>query len=349
MAGKRQHFIPRILLRGFISLENKRSSQVFVCHRERGFFWVPVEGIGVENYFYKSKDLDGNEFDVDDTITNYEQKARLIIERYRSPSQTQIVEGKEAAELAVHFAIRTSHVRRAFASTTEEIAHDLEARLSNPDVARRYLKLNDPSPSKIIRDAIREGIRAEKLRRGVARIDQDAFERQALKMMRENFGSLWQQQTPMFAYLFEHIRTKSLSIAELGHNRALSKSITPEVRQLLLSEFSWRIDVAEDNTYMLSDCVAIATTKFGTKLPLFFTDNDDVVHVEVPISHDRTLIGSQKVRAPAYTPASAEEIAGCSWDFFISSKENLEKERLRKQIGRIITDHLADIRDQIRL
>lgn len=347
MTGKRQHYIPRLLLRGFASSAKGRFPQTIVHHKDRRLFRVPVEGIGVESYFYSSGDVSSDPVDVDQKITEYEQEIAPIINDYRSTLVNVTVERNIAAEIAVHFAIRTNHIRRSFASTTEDIAIDLERRLTSPAFVRKYLKVDDPSPSKILRDQIRDGIRQEKSRRGLARIDQGAFEREALRLVRQDFEKMWLQQSPMLSHLFHHIREKTSKIVQISHNRALAKSLSPEARKRSLINFSWSIFIQQENSVLLSDGIALALTKSGKRLPLFFTDDDDVVAVEVPISHDRILVGYSSDYGRDYVPATPDEVAGCSWDYFVSRSEIKNVDELLNKIGGTITDHLDDIRTQL--
>ena len=67
MAGKRQHFIPRFLQRGF---STEKEGKFFSCLCKKEFIKenIVIENIGLENNFYT---LDGD-LSIDDKITEKE-------------------------------------------------------------------------------------------------------------------------------------------------------------------------------------------------------------------------------------------------------------------------------------
>ena len=109
MSGKRQHFQPRFLLKGFSS---KRIGDIY-------FSWlyrkntipkeVDIRDIGVEKKFYNN----GNS-KIDEAITEEENYLGMLVNKLRCSKYENTLDSKKISLLISHLEIRTRHLRESF-------------------------------------------------------------------------------------------------------------------------------------------------------------------------------------------------------------------------------------------
>ncbi|MGU3456489.1 DUF4238 domain-containing protein [Brevundimonas sp. M1A4_2e] len=73
MSGKKQHFIPQSLLRGF-ETETRTGHRLWVHHRNRGTFEANVQDVAASRFFYSEPRAEGAPETLDDQITAYESR-----------------------------------------------------------------------------------------------------------------------------------------------------------------------------------------------------------------------------------------------------------------------------------
>lgn len=184
MPGLKQHYIPQFLLRGFGRAGSGKNVQVMVYWRTGGAFRTGTQGVGAERAFYSRPFAAAEAETLDDRITAHERPLALFIQGLRGLSPGVAVASKEAAEAVAHLSIRVAHMRDAFASAVADLLGGVEELVLDPPAIAKYLKLEEPVPSKIVRDALRQlwtERRAEL--RGLG-FSQAAFERFALRHIR---------------------------------------------------------------------------------------------------------------------------------------------------------------------
>lgn len=112
MAGKRQHILPRFLLKGFASRVQGKEIYTRVYRKGGASFEANTDNAGVERYFYGKE----GEVSVDEEITNIEGKYAVLIEKLRhQDNQTEVIEVHEleVAELIAHVCARTKNFRES--------------------------------------------------------------------------------------------------------------------------------------------------------------------------------------------------------------------------------------------
>ncbi len=87
MAGKRQHYIPRFLQRGFLSEGEEQAERTWLHRRGVSARLVGIRDVGVAEYFYSKLSRDGA-LTLDDLLTMFEHKFEQELKRLR-----QIPEG----------------------------------------------------------------------------------------------------------------------------------------------------------------------------------------------------------------------------------------------------------------
>ena len=149
MSGRKQHFIPQSLLRGFGRVGKGAKTQVVVYTYDRGIFTAATDGVAAQREFYSELNVEGVEETLDDKITNYEQAFPRIIDELRSLSDGQPADTNTAAEFVTHLAIRNDHFRKAITSGAGHLVRGMAHTFTNEDEAKVMLGLNREQPNEI--------------------------------------------------------------------------------------------------------------------------------------------------------------------------------------------------------
>src|SRR5689334_506416 len=110
MAGKRQHYLPRLLQRGFLHDPAEEAERTWLHRPNTRAKLVGIRDVGVEDWFYSRKSID-HQPTLDDLITDIEGDLSNTIHALRAKSAGAIVNSQLAAHCVVHLVMRTDHLR----------------------------------------------------------------------------------------------------------------------------------------------------------------------------------------------------------------------------------------------
>lgn len=119
MAGKRHHYIPRFLQRGFL-MGNPKKEYTYMCLKGGVQRRSKIDNVGVEGFFYSIS----GEVELDDVYTNLENTHSDIIRKLKNLPLERIDEG-ELAEIISHFEVRTNNLRRSFYSSSKDFLNKM--------------------------------------------------------------------------------------------------------------------------------------------------------------------------------------------------------------------------------
>ena len=126
MAGKRQHILPKFLLKGFASRIAGDKVYAWVYRKDGKIFETNIDNIAVEKLFYE-----GTEGESADTeITNLEGDFALLLDELRTSQEYQKIYDPRIASLITHLAIRTKHLRESLRESTESMTLKMKEHLS---------------------------------------------------------------------------------------------------------------------------------------------------------------------------------------------------------------------------
>lgn len=342
MPGLKQHHIPQFLLRGFGRARGGKNVQVVAYTRTRGTYRTATQGIGAQRAFYSRPAGAAQAETLDDRITAHEQQLAVFIEGLRGSSHGAAVKAREAAEAVAHLSIRAAHMRDAFASSMADLLGGVEEFVLDPPAMAKYLKLQEPTPSKIVRDTLRQSWtehRAEFRRLGFS---QDAFERFALQRIRADFEGAVGEHAPLMAALMQGLRSRAGEAARKGHVEALAKTLAPAPRVEALARLAWRVEAGSASGFVLPDCVATAFMEDDGCLPLVFADEQRIRAVAMPLAHDRLLLGVHEGQPGPAQDSLAPAFAEASWDYFVARDDDPELAALVPRIGVRVRAFLAE-------
>ena len=157
MAGKRQHYLPRLLQRGFLAETSDEAERTWLHRRDTTARLVGISDIGVSPWFYSRKSTDGSPT-LDDAITEYERDLGRQVRKLREAPPRAPIDASLAAETVIHLTMRTQHLRSVIGSGVTSIVGEVEALCTDPARLGRMIGLTGPAMA----DAVNEGIRRNK-------------------------------------------------------------------------------------------------------------------------------------------------------------------------------------------
>src|SRR5947209_1838968 len=127
MAGKRQHFIPQFLQRGFTSHLVKGESFTWVYRKDREPFNANIVNVGVETLFYSRNEDE----EIDKAITSLENDLSKSIQLLRKNDSDELRNIERISNLFAHLEVRTRHIRQAFLESAGSLFQYLTELVTN--------------------------------------------------------------------------------------------------------------------------------------------------------------------------------------------------------------------------
>lgn len=334
MAGKRQHYVPRLLQRGFLDDSSNGAELTWLHRRGADARLVGIRDVGVEDWFYSRKSPDGTPT-LDDAITDLERDLSASVGAVRASAPGSSIEARAAAHTVVHLVMRTAHLRRVIAAGMTSITNEIESMFTDRARLSEMLGLTGPAPASIVSDAIRDSA-AELVPAGIPA----AFSERLIAFELRELGERLIERTatmigPIFPQLFSGLESR----VREAHNSILAASPESNGWITALSEFKWTVEAGVD--LILPDAVALAREDDGPLMPLLFTKATDVRAVIMPVSSDRMLVGRILGSAPVDLSTFNTQAAASCEDFFIGAKP-FKKETLNALIGSAPANEIAE-------
>lgn len=319
MAGKRQHILPKFLLKGFASRIEGDKIFTWIYPRHQMPSEVNIKKVSVEKYFYGKKE----EISVDDEITEFENKYAPLLEELRRVEKNYEISDLRIANLITHLATRTKHLRELFRGSSEFMIEKISDFLSNINNIKEVM-LGEYG-KKEIQKKLKEDNIPRLIRRKSNKLIKDLTSAY-LNNNEEEMLSLNQ-------IMIEHIKNSLPKMVKEAHIRGLSKDLTPEPRVEDYRRLRWFV-FCGTGPIILGDmgCLFEAT---GTKKFKFLNEKDDKLrNIFLPISNTQILVGTSFSKIP-YIDLKLlnEEIAKNSREFFISSDNSILINSLISYIG----------------
>lgn len=327
MAGKRQHYIPRFLQRGFLAnsscLANKKD-RTWLHRIGYPARLVGIKDIGVEDWFYSRKSAAG-EVTLDDAITEFELSFSRNIKNLRSTEPGTSVDPVYAAQTVMHLVLRTAHLRQVLSFAAASIIKEIEGLCIDPNRFADKMKFNHtrlvPAVSKAIHNAAIQCMPAH--------FPVAFSERLLTFILQQCDGPSTEQVNAMVQSLTSACSSNLADLIRSSHNELIAKPINYNARVKILSSFVWTIEKGVD--LILPDSVGIARTDDGLFNSLLFLEVAETTLVQLPIAHDRILVGrrSKNELIPDISTFN-KAAAACCQNFFISTRAHNSDEIVAK-------------------
>jgi hypothetical protein len=321
---KRQHYVPRFLLRRFAARTAGTEAFVWQFRREQPPVQVNVVNAGVQKYFYGDEDQT-----LEQALSAREAKDKEMLDAIeRGADLSTLVH--EIWQFAWLQFVRTRAIRQRFESTARQA------------IARTGA---NPDPRSIRRNVLAELERTIDQR--VASLFPSLPLKERWKIRQQMVAKA--KATPLdFAAEFKTIIDQVAAldwpaVSERGHIRGVRKVIAdgPNVRDT--GPPQWRCIRTATEPFILGDCVVVGVSAGQTRLPV---SGRQVEALYVPISPSICLVGVGDQPKPLLNVQGINELsASQSLDAMFSSSNGEREASLAPRVGTqelLLTDNALD-------
>lgn len=321
MAGRKQHYIPQCLLKGFEASRSGKGAQVIVFRHGRKPFISGVSDVAAQRDFYSGLSEEGQKT-LDEVITEYENRLGSLLNELRSTEPGEPIPPWLAAEVVSHLTIRTASVRDLFGLGAQELMSVASSFIGDSNVVRQHLKIDTAEPDPIIIEEIDKAI--DQTLPGLPLVACSMLKRVAMFRLRESFSEEYGNHLRPFMDGIDSLIRSLPKIVRDGHTKALSKTVVPEVRVSALAALHWtKIGIDSGQHFVLPDCIAMARANGEDReyMPHFLHSNDELTVIVMPLSASELLIGCRDAETPAVDAVAMNRVAAkCALDFFVASR-----------------------------
>lgn len=325
MAGKRQHYIPQFLQRGFLADHPDDAERTWLHRRGAPPKLVGIRDVGVSEYFYSRLPING-EPTLDGRITDAEGQILSDLENIRAAAFGVEIDESVAARLVTHLTLRTAHVRSTVSQGAMLVLNEVASYVGSNDRMREELGVDGDNSGKI-GAMLDQALSSASM--SMPYWPTELAKRVFTFFVRERFEELYEQTKPQIIQTLSILGKEIPGSVQGAHRESLWKSDLSGREKALatLSWRKWRVSGA-----LLPDCIALVRESNGDFMPFLLGNWDAVDCVAVPISHDLLLIGSRGAVAEIPISILNEASSACSDNFFISQHPS-HGEHLSAQIG----------------
>lgn len=341
MSGRKQHFIPQLVQRGFAAAKGRKSTQVYVFSKGKQPYLTATDRVAAQRDFYSPP---SDEESLDDKITHYEGSVLAPAIAALREGEPGPLDSNAAAAVVVHLSVRSAFLRGTFSTATEELLNEMVKALGSEDETRSLLGLDSLSPDSMMVKGIDEELR-KVLPEGVGDAEQAFFAKLVHFRGREKFAQMHTDLSNDASGVLAALLERLPEIVDNAHGRALGQSLVPQQRVDRLKAMTWAlIEAPHGAHFVLPDCLAVGskTEDFRELEPYALLGDDELSGVVMPVCANKVLVGSTgEPRLDA--TALNEHFARCSNDFIISSRDDVETQGAAALIGTSVMKFVGDL------
>jgi hypothetical protein len=325
MAGKRQHYLPQFLQRGFASDGARRKTWLYrkgAAAREVG-----IRDVGVEENFYSNE----SDTSVDAAITLIEKEEFVAtIENARAGTVAATELANTIPSLVAHLEVRSRHLRTTFAELSMYMCNDLLRYLEEPAIAAALVRHHMRRNPQELRAMAAKELRSKRV--PLHNAPQLAKQMTNLVMAmpdEELIPAFWKPLMPRIRAELEQRLSPSIKQA---HINALAKSVAPEIRVEHYRCLRFEVIDIPSAGLILGDAAVLFEVNSAAHWKPFLDKDDDLVALFLPVSPSRMICGSSN--QPAVDSLTiCQQVARTSHSFFISAEYSQGNAQLLKEIG----------------
>ena len=336
MAGKRQHYIPRFLQRGFLAPGNVADGgdRTWLHLRGRTPRLTGIRDVGVESHFYSRPSHDGSRT-LDDLITDIES-VFLGDLRYACEAEVeQRLDSDRVARLVTHLMLRTAFVRSTFNRAALSVVDEIVALVGSQGSARAGFRIDDPTldlaSSPFVTAAVEAATEAG------LEMPLPLKRRVMGYAVRERFDEVFSGIDTTMAVFRELMAEGMAKTSAEAHNKALARE-KQTAWETGLGGLVWQIQLVRQ--VILPDCIAVAQIDGGDLSPLVMAGLDGLEVCVVPIRADRVMVGRRVGAALPRLDTLNRSLAACAERFFIAPAP-MDASGLSEHIGQRAAEVMA--------
>ncbi|MNS61804.1 hypothetical protein D3C72_948420 [compost metagenome] len=320
MSGKKQHFIPQVLLRGF-ARETRGNHRLWVHHRDRGTFESNVQDVAASRFFYSGPRAENAPATLDDRITAYEDQLAKHLATLRRAPPGPVADDNLAREVVSHLAFRTA-ATRDLVSEAMLTTQRLKGWMTTPTAMLAFIGADRDRPGERF-EAFLDVMRADprwSTSFGAAR------PRRVRKLMFEavrndptRFTGRMMEET---AREMEFLLREHRELAREAHVDALTQDVVSKSSMRGLAGLAWSIFDYDD--LPLPDTVVLASRDGREFCGLSWLSPAERQDVIMPLSNGRLLQG-QRLGTGRYELESIKKALIRGSDSFFVSKDPINE------------------------
>lgn len=345
MSGKRQHFIPQFLQRGFVSHKKGDKFYTWVFRKDIQPFNSNIENVGVEGYFYTIN----NDYNLDNKITDIENRFGSIISIARNTRTIDGYSSQNFGELIAHLEIRTRHLRENLLKLTSSIFGNLFSFLEDEEQLNMYIANKLFNNPRYLVSFMSDDLKGQGLDDKIIFMIAEVIQK---NIVEKGFIQLIPHYEEFINQMKEGIKNKLMDTIKGSHINALNNYLAPDLKIQIYSNLKYELVQLNDDIPLSDAMVLFHIDSKKREFKPFLEKDDNLIAVILPISTNIVLIGCrekyifdlQKIR---------HEIIKSSCEYFISSVVNedlIEESKNISQNSYIISrDELKGIFDEVLL
>ena len=157
MAGKRQHYLPRFLLKGFSAKIEDGKSFVWFFRKGVDPKEISIRDVALSKSFYGASGIGT----LDETITESEQKFGPVIDRLRKDLRVTTKDLPTVIDLVVNIVIRNRYIRKTLTSAAGDLFEMAGRNFSDPQKMAYFLIDAFKQDRSDFREQLRSSIRGK--------------------------------------------------------------------------------------------------------------------------------------------------------------------------------------------
>lgn len=323
MSGKRHHFIPQFLQRGFISGSTNKDSYTWVYRKgDINPFNANIKNIGLEGYFY----AENKETTLDEIITDAETEYAIFVNELRNHDGIEKIDNRSAASLIAHLEIRTKNLRESFKNAGTLLLAEMSNYLQDASNCEKFVK-------KQVAVEAGKMIDEELEKMNVPKTLFPIFRQQLAPLIKEKIPEMAENMANMMFYVSQNIDSLLEKSVKAGHIKALLNNHTPPVKVSAYKKLYYQILSTGDLEIPLGDSVAIFHIEGERGYKPYYEVDKKLLAVILPISSSQLLVGASK-NYQLNIHEIPVSIAQCSLDYFIATKQSAYNEELVQYISK---------------
>lgn len=313
MAGKRQHYVPRFLQRGFLAEPAGKAELTWLHRRDTASRLVSIKDVGVEEFFY-SKLGEPGESTLDDLITFVEGAFDADLRTIKQASPGSGIDAAVPARLITHLLLRAAHVRSIFEKGAAQLLDQISMRVLEPNQLRDLIGLDTDFGVEEMLEILGDDVRGQPFEDLVAH---PLVGRLLVFLVRESFDEIFSAQQPQMVDILSKLKLAVPTMIRDAHNNAL-RTADQTRWELDLAELSWRTQGVVGA--ILPDCIALAVSGINSFTPLSLKEREIPNTIIFPIAHNLLLVGSKDEPVELGVDAVNAASAACCDSFFIARR-----------------------------
>lgn len=337
MAGKRQHFLPRLLLKGFASKTVGDETYSFQFRKDSETLELNIKNVGLEGYFFQH----GDDSSLDDTYTELETtKFDPLVASMRASGVVPMGSDESIAELITNLTVRTRNVRLGLHGAMERLEKVCRENLDTPERILHWAEHTVRTNPDALIEKVAEAYPAVREHKDNPAMRQVVVEHLIPLLRAELQGHANKMATQLLEALQQQIDKERIK----GHHlESLTKTPMPPKRVEQLRGFCWRLVSVPSSTAVLGDVGPVRRLERDRAFQSLLSHEDEPQAVFLPLSPSQILVGEhQELRQRSFSVEDLNQgMARCSVEFFVSCRSTRKESRYAQVIGenaQLLTD-----------